>query len=156
VALLLAGMFAAAWFYPEFLSKGGNAQAPVIGQGGASPGPPFVYRGPHALSGGGQPTISGCGTTTLPTFPAAVNGTDTAGSVHLATDYVTTDACHVRFKDAFEVDPSCAVTPTVNTNVPALVGPIAVSVDRDELVITGGTPNTLVDWICIGLSSSSN
>jgi hypothetical protein len=148
VALLLAGMFAAAWFYP------GRAQAPVIGQGGASPGPPMVFRGPHALAGGGQPTITGCGTPGAPAIPdnAGVGGTDTAGNVVLARDYAPTGFCHVKFNTPFLVDPACAVTATVNTEITTLVGPIYVSVDADEIIITNGTPHTLITWICIGLS----
>ena len=136
------------------------AQAPVIGQGGAAPGPPFVFRGPHALSGGGQPTItsaSGCGTPgTVPLQSAHINGTDTAGNWYVGSDYTPATFCHIKFHDSFPNDPSCSVLATVNTVVTALVGPISVTVDMDELIISNATPNTIVDWICIGIPPGPN
>jgi hypothetical protein len=88
-----------------------QAQAPPIGQGGAAPGPPLVFRGSHAVVGGPSPRIDptqgpGCGT------DSAVAGSDVAGSIAFGSTSDPTMACVIRFAMPWQSFPVfCQVQP---------------------------------------------
>jgi hypothetical protein len=85
---IIAGML----FATSFALVQVAAQAPVIGQGGASPQPPFVMRGNHVEYGGPTPKLAGtCGST-------PVNfGNDSAGWIAFGSDAIVGNQCEVKF-----------------------------------------------------------
>jgi hypothetical protein len=89
--LLLVGLLVIAREHP------GNAQVipGPIGQGGASPNPPFVARGTHLFTAGPTPTLQGCGT------DAVITGSDYAGNIILGSDYNPAGPCFIVFNQIY-------------------------------------------------------
>jgi hypothetical protein len=125
-----------------------QAQAPVIGQGGAAPGPALVQRGNHVFGGGPTPKFSGCGGT-----GATIVGTDTAGRVLLGSAWMTaSDFCFIQFAVAYPSPPMChAIAEAGNSLQPSTT--ISFSNDATSIVVTsGGVANTYIVWHCIGIN----
>jgi hypothetical protein len=95
VTLLLASMFVGAWFYPV------NAQAPPIGQGGASPQPPFVLQQNHWVFGGPLVKLSGACGTAAAQHRIVNNGYDSGGFIAFGDDMMVGDVCIATFNRPF-------------------------------------------------------
>jgi hypothetical protein len=127
-----------------------HAQAPVIGQGGAAPGPPFVNRGSHAHIAGPTPIISNCGSA------PEIDGSDMAG--FFVTGTGVAGNCTITFVTpwlnngitAFEA-PFCLVTMR-STNM-GLSPPVLFQYKADTIAITiqaGVGDSQFFNYTCVG------
>jgi hypothetical protein len=129
-----------------------HAQAPVIGQGGAAPGPPIVNRGAHPIVAGPAPTIADwsapqCGN-------AVFGGSDVAGYITYGTTSNNTDWCALNFSSRWQnIDgmpsvPICVVRLALaDTSMP----PPAVAFDVDYTAMYfKAMPGETVVWQCVG------
>jgi uncharacterized integral membrane protein len=136
------------------------AQAPVIGQGGAAPGPPLVYRDGFVIAGGGAPFKSlsaGCGSGSV------AAGNFTAGWIFLdnATSVCGT-TCDITFASGFDGNlyvPVCILSAQEATSALAATPPVPAyaitgpptgniySILRLKATLTG---NTYLVWFCFG------
>jgi hypothetical protein len=138
------------------------AQAPVIGQGGAAPAPPWVARGSHAFSGGPTPTFNAaCGSVEV-----AITGSDTAGAIHLGRDYdpAAPAGCLITFVQPWAliivgqgppVEGFALVSCTVSFSRKQPPAAWSITVDDKTIEISGGSPSitdspSVVMWQCIG------
>jgi hypothetical protein len=88
--LLIVGLLVIAREHPQ-------AQAPPIGQGGASPQPPFVNQGNHMVFGGPLVKLSGACGTAGAAFPPVNNGYDSGGFIAMGSDMQVGDTCNATF-----------------------------------------------------------
>jgi hypothetical protein len=121
------------------------AQAPVIGQGGAAPGPPFVNRGSHLLTAGPSATLTPANSTCV-SNPINFTGSDTAG--HIFPDAGAVGPCSVNFAHDFSVDGGGSVSCVVSSSVT----PVEYTSSPAMLIISwvGTTPNR-ISYFCVGV-----
>jgi hypothetical protein len=128
----------------------------VIGQGGASPSPPLIYRDGLLFSGGGAAIKSrapACGT------PPVAFGNLAAGYVFFDSTYTRGTTCTITFNGGFPPsanDPVCvtsvfmsAISATAPTPPSAALGGL-INFDTLQIISTT-TGNHFVSWICFGV-----
>lgn len=127
------------------------AQAPVIGQGGAAPGPPLVYRNTHAYAGGGQPKIdpaagnvTACGPTSI------VRGTDTAGFVQFNAG-TPTAYCQINFAVQWAAGTSSICMFQGDSTSSATL--FTATSDNVSIYIKNWVNGSAVNWFCVGTPS---
>jgi hypothetical protein len=125
------------------------AQAPVIGQGGAAPGPPLVFQGSHAIVGGPPVTVDhanaagdGCGAAPF------VRGTDTAGSINFPADANPATFCVLKFAVPYAQNPFCQVQVQDTNELLSATGKWSVS--TTNIFLRGFVAFGIVTWQCFG------
>jgi hypothetical protein len=126
-----------------------RAQAPVIGQGGAAPGPAMIQQGSHWFVAGPSaklsPTIGSCGTTN-----AGIIGTDIAGIVRLGDDYNVspTNFCTIVFANPWPQRPLCVFQAITDTPPQVII--VNEGTDLPYAYFSSGTAAISVLYFCIG------
>jgi hypothetical protein len=127
-----------------------SAQAPVIGQGGAAPGPALINRGDKIVVGGAPAKVDAgntfCGTGT------AVEGSATAGHIIFGAASDGVNFCRIAFAPPFPTDPIFCI---VQYNHPGQgPGPVPAtwrfSANLSGISFIGFEASAITVWHCIG------